>query len=93
MTYELKFHEKALEEYQNLPPQIRDQLKRKIEERLEFPKVPGSRLRGHPNRYKIKLRRSGIRAVYEVQDDRVVMQVIAVGRRDRSAVYKAARKR
>ena len=43
-----------------------------------------------PDCYKIKLRAAGYRLVYRVDDGRVVVIVVAVGRRDRNAVYKAA---
>lgn len=46
-----------------------------------------------PNCYKIKLRAIGYRLVYEVIDSRVVVTVIAVGKRERSKVYGAAAKR
>ncbi len=42
------------------------------------------------NCYKVKLRDAGYRLVYRVFDDRVVVQVVAVGQRERNAVYKAA---
>ena len=38
--------------------------------------------------YKIKLRASGYRLVYRVHEDRVIIQVIAVGKRDKSEVYR-----
>jgi len=47
-------------------------------------------LSGHPDRYKIKLRSIGYRLVYEVLDGRLVVLVVAVGKRDKNAVYKAA---
>ena len=43
-----------------------------------------------PDCYKIKLRSAGYRLVYRVYDDRIVVQVIAVGKRERNEVYKAA---
>ena len=46
-----------------------------------------------PDCYKIKRRSAGARLVYRVHDDRVVVVVIAVGRRDRNKVGKAAAKR
>ncbi|WP_279609095.1 type II toxin-antitoxin system RelE family toxin [Burkholderia cenocepacia] len=50
-------------------------------------------MHGHPDRYKIKLRGVGYRLVYEVRDAEVIVLVIAVGRRERDAVYLAAMKR
>lgn len=43
-----------------------------------------------PDCYKIKLRAAGYRLVYRVFDERIVVQVVAVGRRDRNLVYKLA---
>ena len=46
MTYSLKFHEKALKERQKLGEPIRNQLKKKLMERLENPHVQADRLSG-----------------------------------------------
>ncbi|MCD3877749.1 type II toxin-antitoxin system RelE/ParE family toxin, partial [Escherichia coli] len=56
MTYELAFDRRALKEWQKLGHTIREQFKKKLSERLENPRVPASRLHGHADRYKIKLR-------------------------------------
>mgnify|MGYP002713016504 CR=1 FL=1 len=93
MTYSLEFHEDALREWRKLGAPIRDQLKKKLAERLETPHVPASRLSGAKPRYKIKLRSAGYRLVYEVRDDRLVILVLAVGKRNRNAVYSKAAKR
>ncbi|KQB17100.1 type II toxin-antitoxin system RelE/ParE family toxin [Rhodobacter capsulatus] len=93
MTYSLEFHESALKEWKALGASVREQFKKKLAERLESPHVPASRLHGAQNRYKIKLRASGHRLVYEVRDAQIVVAVIAVGKRERNAVYRAAAKR
>lgn len=90
MSYELRFKEEALNEWRRLDAVIREQFKRKLAERLELPQVPSARLSGHPHRYKIKLCASGFRLVYEVREQEIVVVVIAVGKRERNAVYKAA---
>ncbi|MCX5511593.1 type II toxin-antitoxin system RelE/ParE family toxin [Pseudomonas sp. BJa3] len=46
-----------------------------------------------PSHYKIKLKASGYRLVYRVEDDRVVIVVVAVGKRERGGVYQSAQKR
>jgi mRNA interferase RelE/StbE len=46
-----------------------------------------------PDCYKIKLKSSGYRRVYEVIDERVVVSVVAVGKCERSDVYENAKKR
>jgi len=93
MTYELEFHPDALKEWRALDNSIRVQLKKKLAERLHGPHVPLSKLSGYPQRYKIKLRSAALRLVYEVQDSRLVVLVVAVGKRDRNQVYKTADRR
>jgi len=93
MSFELRFKEEALNEWQRLEGAIREQFKKKLAERFDHPCVPAAKLAGHPSRYKIKLRSAGFRLVYEVRESDLVVVVIAIGKRDRSAVYKAAAKR
>lgn len=93
MNFELEFLEEALDEWKRLDASIRNQFKKKLAERLLEPRIPSSKLSGHPDRYKIKLRSVGYRLVYEVQNGRLVVLVVAVGKRDQNAVYKAAEKR
>ena len=93
MTYELSFHPDALEEWKRLDNPVRDQFRKKLAERLENPRVPSSKLSGQKDRFKIKLRNVGYRLVYEVRDAEIVVVVVAVGKRERNAVYKMAVKR
>jgi len=55
--------------------------------------VQADALRDLPNHYKIKLNASGYRLVYRVEDERIVVVVVSVGKRERSEVYRAAQKR
>jgi mRNA interferase RelE/StbE len=57
---------------------------------LLSPKVGVDALRDLPNHYKIKLRASGYRLVYRVEDDRVVVVVVAIGKRERGQAYRSA---
>ena len=93
MKYELGFLEEALKEWGELDSNTREQFKAKLTERLTNPRVPASKLTGHKDRYKIKLRSVGYRLVYEVRDSEVIVIVVAVGKRERNAVYKVAAKR
>jgi len=93
MSYKLKFLPTALKEWQKLDSTIQTQLKKKLKERLESPHVPGSQLSGFENHYKIKLRSSGYRLVYEVVEEEIYILVIAIGKRDKNMVYKKAQKR
>lgn len=88
MTYSLAFVESALKEWHKLASPIRDQFKKKLAERLEQPRVPSAKLHNMPDCYKIKLRAVGYRLVYQVDDNLVIVTVIAVGRRDKSAAYR-----
>lgn len=89
-TYRLEFLPSATKEWDKLGASIRDQLAKKLRERLDNPRVPAARLSGMTDCYKIKLRTAGYRLVYRVDDGRVVVLVIAVGKRERSLVYKLA---
>jgi mRNA interferase RelE/StbE len=88
MTYKLKFLPAALKEWTKLAPQIQTQFKKKLAERLENPHVISSKLSGYDNVYKIKLRSSGYRLAYEVSDNELLVYVLAVGKRNKSEVYK-----
>lgn len=90
MSYELRFKESALKEWRQLNAPVREQLKKKLAERLEQPRVPSAALHGARDLYKIKLRAAGFRLVYQVDDGIVTVTVIAVGKRERNAVYAAA---
>ena len=90
MTYELRFRTSALKEWRKLDGTLREQFKKKLQERLEHPHVPASALSGMPDAYKLKLRQSGYRLVYTVEDAVVTVTVVAVGKREKNAVYDVA---
>jgi mRNA interferase RelE/StbE len=87
MTYSLEFDARALKEWQKLGATVRQQLKKKLAEVLLNPRVEANRLHSLPDCYKIKLRSSGYRLVYQVIDHEVVVFVVAVDRRDREQAY------
>jgi len=93
MTYKLEFVRGALKEWDALDASIKKQFKKKLKARLDMPEVAADRLIGSENRYKIKLRSAGFRLVYEVHHQEVLVLVVAVGKRERNAVYKVAAKR
>ena len=93
MTYSLEFRESAWKEWQKLDRPLREQFKNKLLERLENPRLESARLSGMSDCYKIKLRAAGYRLVYQVFDNRVTVVVVAVGKREDSAVYRKAGKR
>lgn len=93
MSYEIEFYEAALNEWQQLDATVRMQLKKKLSKLVQEPHRPANRLRGLEGCYKIKLRSAGIRLVYKVEDGELIILVIAVGKRDKNAVYDAALER
>ncbi|WP_207815696.1 type II toxin-antitoxin system RelE/ParE family toxin [Pseudomonas sp. 50_B] len=93
MTYRLEFLPSAHKEWSKLGHTLREQFKKKLAERLEVPRISADALHGLADCYKIKLKASGYRLVYQVIEERVVVCVVAVGKRERGAVYEQARKR
>jgi mRNA interferase RelE/StbE len=93
MSYSLEFKESALKEWHKLDNSIREQFKKRLAELLEAPRVESARLSGMLDCYKIKLRSAGFRLVYQVFDDRVVVVVVAVGKREHDLVYRLAKER
>ena len=93
-SFSLEFHVLALKEWQKLDNTVREQFKKQLEKRILNPKVASAKLSGElDNFYKIKLRTVGYRLVYEVIDHRLVILVIAVGKRNQDDVYRQASKR
>lgn len=92
-TYKLTFLRDAKKEWDKLASPLRKQFEKKLRERLGMPRVEADRLHGLPDCYKIKLRRAGYRLVYRVFDDRIVVQIVAIGKREREQVYRAASRR
>lgn len=93
MTYTIKFREEALKEWLKLDKAIQQQFAKKLKKCCEHPHIPTATLRGLKDCYKIKLRASGFRLVYQVIDDQLIIAVVAVGKRERSEVYNLASKR
>ncbi len=92
-TYKLTFLRDAEKEWKKLDKTVQTQFAKKLRERLGHPRVPSARLHDMPDCYKIKLRKSGYRLVYRVFDDRIVVQVVAIGKRERNEAYEAATRR
>jgi mRNA interferase RelE/StbE len=89
--YRLKFVPDALKEWQALDGSIKEPLRKALKKRLEQPHMPGSELHGNLHGcYKIKLRKQGYRLVYLVEDDVLVVLVLAIDHREDLAVYHAA---
>ena len=93
MNYKLKFLPTALKEWKKLDNTIQVKFKKKLKDRLKSPHLRSSKLSGFKNHYKIKLRASGYRLVYEVINEEIYVLVIAIGKREKKLVYKKARNR
>jgi len=92
--YRLKFVPDALAEWNALDGSLKEPLRKLLKKRLENPRVPGAELKGElRDCYKIKLLKQGYRLIYAVEDDVMVVLVLAIDRRDKSAAYHAAIKR
>ncbi|AKM85875.1 type II toxin-antitoxin system RelE family toxin [Enterobacter ludwigii] len=93
MTYELVFVPRAFKEWTRLGDIVKNQFKKKLANVLVNPWVESARLHGLPDCDKIKFRSQGYRLVYQVQDNVVTVCVIAIGKREKSAVYHDVNKR
>ena len=93
-SFSLEFHALALKEWQKLDNSVKEQFKKQLQKRLVNPRVLSAKLHGDlDNFYKIKLRTVGYRLVYEVIDHKLVVLVIAVGKRNQDVVYRKAESR
>lgn len=89
--YRLQFVPSAWDEWQKLDGSVREPLRKLLKKRLDQPHVPGSALRGPLlGHYKIKLRKQGYRLIYGVEDDVLIVMVMAVDKREDSVVYQSA---
>ncbi|WP_336232848.1 type II toxin-antitoxin system RelE/ParE family toxin [Citrobacter farmeri] len=93
MSYELAFDPRTLKEWQKLGETVKNQFRKKLAEVLSHPRIPSARLHDFPDCYKIKLKASGFRLVYQVKDAQVLILVIAIGKREKSAAYQNTDKR
>lgn len=91
MIYELHFHPLALKEWKKLSKELQGQLKKLLKRRLENPHVLSAKLSGQlKDCYKIKLRQAGYRLVYQINNHKMILLVVAVGKRNKNKVYESA---
>jgi mRNA interferase RelE/StbE len=89
--YRLKFVPSAWKEWQALDGSIREPLRKLLKKRLDEPHAPGGALHGElEGYYKIKLLKQGVRLVYAVEDDVLIVMVMAIDRREDNLVYRSA---
>ena len=89
--YRLQFVPSAWAEWQALDGSVKEPLRKLLKKRLDNPHVPGGELHGAlTGYYKIKLRKQGYRLVYGVEDDILMVMVMAVDKREDASVYESA---
>lgn len=89
--YKLRFFPEALEEWYRLDGSVRAPLKKLLAKRLNKPHVPGGELHGElAGCYKIKLRKQGVRLIYSVENDHLIVTVVAVDKRENGVAYQSA---
>lgn len=93
MNYELVFDPRAYKEWKKLGATVKTQFKKKLAEVLVQPRIEKARLHQFPDCYKIKLRTSGYRLVYQVRDNVVTVFVVSIGKCEKAAAYQDASKR
>lgn len=94
MKYDLEFHPSAMKEWKKLDSNTKEQFRKVLKRRLIEPQVVSARLHNPLNNcYKIKLRQSGYRLIYEVKDAELIVMVISVGKRNKSLAYEKATSR
>lgn len=92
MSLKLRFHPSAAGEWRRLDPQLRRQFEKKLIQVIELGGV-GKRLRPTlQDCFKIKLRSSGYRLVYGLDEEKTPI-VLAVGKRDESYLRAVKRHR
>jgi mRNA interferase RelE/StbE len=90
ITFDVDFRPRAKKAFDRLGTADQRQLAAKLKSRCLNPRVPADAVREIPDGYKVKLRSSGIRAIYQVQEGRLVLLVLAIGKREREKAYKDA---
>ena len=91
MTYSIKVHDDFVVELNKLDHTVKQQLRKKLEKVVENPHIPKNRLSGAlHNCYKIKLKKAGVRLVYQVNDDEIYILLLTVGKRADNEVYDTA---
>lgn len=89
-TYRVVFRPRAKKVFDRLGTADQRQLAAKLKERSANPRVPADAVREISDGYKIKLRSSGIRLIYQVRDGQVVILLLAIGKRERLEAYREA---
>lgn len=94
VIYAIKVHEDFAKELAKLDNAIKQQLRKKLDKVVINPHIPKNRLSGELSScYKVKLKKAGVRLVYQVNDDEIYILLLTVGKRADSEVYDTAKTR
>lgn len=86
--YRLIFASKARRAWLALDGSVRKLLWPLLARRLDEPRVPSAALSGPlAGCYKIKLRKQGIRLIYSIEDNRLIVTVLGIGKRENDESY------
>ncbi len=92
MNYELAIHPGAEKEWAKLDGSIKRRFKEKLaKERLKHPRVAKDALRELPDCYKIKITTPQFRLIYQVNDAKRLLTILAIS--TRNDVYEELRAR
>ena len=87
--FRIEFTEGAEKEFEKLDGSVRLQVLKALARRAENPVVPSSRMSGSDGSYfRIKFRDAGLRLIYRVIEDEILVLVLAIGKRENGDVYR-----
>ncbi len=89
-SFKVAFRPRAAKSFRKLATAEQRQIAKKLKERCLTPRVLADQVREIPSGYRLKLRAAGIRLIYLVRDQELVILVLAIGRREREEAYKDA---
>lgn len=94
LVYDVYCIKSAYKEWESLNHNIKLQFIKKLKKLILEPRIDKNHLRGNlSDCYKIKLKRAGYRLVYQVIDDKVILLIWSVDKRENSDVYDEAVRR
>lgn len=92
--YRIQFIKESARDWNKLDNSVKSELMKNLQPRLEDPALARTRLKGDlSDCYRIRAPKSGYRLIYKVEDEVLVILVIAVGKRNDAEVYRSATKR
>lgn len=87
ICYEVYCVKSSYKEWEKLNHSIKLQFIKKLQKLISNPKIEANRLHGGlSDCYKIKLKRAGYRLIYQVIDDKVILLIWSVDKRENDDV-------